>query len=45
MGNKDYIPRNDRQFLDWAKNLYTYAPAHFSGWLVPGPQLTLGAPQ
>jgi hypothetical protein len=44
MGNKDYIPSNDGQFLEWAKNLYAYAVAHFSGWGVPSPQLTLEAP-
>jgi hypothetical protein len=44
MGNKDYIPSNDGQFLEWAKNLYAYSLAHFSGWSVPSPQLTLETP-
>jgi hypothetical protein len=44
MPKKDYIPTNDGQFLAWAKNLYAYALARFSGWLIPSPQLTLEAP-
>ena len=44
MRAKDYIPRNDRKFLEWLKNLYVYLMAHFSAWLIPSPQLTLEAP-
>jgi hypothetical protein len=41
MGNKDYVPVNDERFLDWTKNLYAYALAHFDGWSVPSPQISL----
>jgi hypothetical protein len=44
MKTKDYILSNDGQFLEWAKNLYAYALAHFSGWNVPSLQLTLETP-
>jgi hypothetical protein len=26
----DYIPAGDEVFLDWARNLYNYALAHFA---------------
>jgi hypothetical protein len=39
---KDYIPSNDDQFLDWAKNLYNYALANFARWEVPSPAAPLG---
>ena len=44
MGNKDYIPSNDGQFLEWAKNLYAYALPRFSGWSVPISQTSLESP-
>jgi hypothetical protein len=40
----DYIPVKDETFLDWAKNLYAYAVAHYSLWDVPVPQSTLQTP-
>ncbi|MDR2193524.1 MAG: hypothetical protein LBP19_03520 [Treponema sp.] len=39
----DYVPRPDGAFLDWAKNLYAYAFAHYAGWSVPSPQTSLEA--
>jgi hypothetical protein len=36
--------RPTTSILEWAKNLYAYALAHFSGWSVPSPQLTLETP-
>jgi hypothetical protein len=44
MRAKDYVPANDGQFLEWAKNLYAYVLTLFSSWLIPSPQLTLEAP-
>jgi hypothetical protein len=44
MGNRDYVPNNDGQFLEWAKNLYAYTLTIFSNRLIPSPQLTLEAP-
>ncbi|MDR2419591.1 MAG: hypothetical protein LBD79_11160 [Treponema sp.] len=44
MKTKDYVPSNDGQFLEWAKNLYAYVLTHFSAWNIPSPQLTLEAP-
>lgn len=44
MRAKDYIPVNDKEFLEWLKNLYVYLMARFSAWLIPSPQLTLEAP-
>jgi hypothetical protein len=41
MGNKDYVPANDEEFLDWGKNLYAYALAHYAGWDIPSPQVSL----
>jgi hypothetical protein len=40
----DYIPNKDEVFLDWAKNLYAYAAAHYSGWDVPDPKTILKTP-
>jgi hypothetical protein len=37
----DYIPVKDEEFLDWAKNLYNYAAAHYTGWDVPDPTAVL----
>jgi hypothetical protein len=31
----DYIPRPDGAFLDWVKNLYAYALAHYTGGVFP----------
>ncbi|MDR2031459.1 MAG: hypothetical protein LBP86_04195 [Azoarcus sp.] len=39
--NHDYIPGPDGQLLDWAKNFYGYALAHYGAWQVPSPQTTL----
>ncbi|MDR2418335.1 MAG: hypothetical protein LBD79_04710 [Treponema sp.] len=44
MGNKDYIPYNDVQFLEWAKNVYAYMLMRFSGWSIPDPRPSLEAP-
>jgi hypothetical protein len=44
MGNKDYVPDNDGQFLEWAKNLYAYALAHFAAWNIRSPQSSLEMP-
>jgi hypothetical protein len=38
----DYIPSGDERFLDWARNLYNYALAHFEDWGVPTPATTVG---
>jgi hypothetical protein len=37
----DYIPRTDGAFLEWVKNLYDYALAHYARWSVPSPQASL----
>jgi hypothetical protein len=42
--SNDYIPRADGPLLEWAKNFYNYALAHYSNWQIPSPQLTLEAP-
>jgi hypothetical protein len=39
-----YIPANDGQFLEWARNLYQYALQNFQKWSVPSPQMSLQAP-
>jgi hypothetical protein len=38
----NYIPRKDREFLDWANGFYDYANIHYSPWNIPPPQNTLG---
>ncbi|MDR2193388.1 MAG: hypothetical protein LBP19_02835 [Treponema sp.] len=43
MGNKDYIPNTDEKFRDWSRNLYDYALAHYTGWSVPSPHISLEA--
>ncbi|GHU49839.1 hypothetical protein FACS1894200_08910 [Spirochaetia bacterium] len=40
----DYIPRRDDKFLEWAKNLYSYALVNFARWSVPSPQVHLQVP-
>jgi hypothetical protein len=37
----DYIPIKDETFLDWAKNLYTFALNQYSEWNIPSPQVSL----
>jgi hypothetical protein len=41
MGNQDYVPRNDKDFLTWGKNLYVLALGRFAAWNVPSPQPAL----
>ncbi|MDR2534608.1 MAG: hypothetical protein LBD29_01075 [Treponema sp.] len=41
--NHDYIPRNDRVLLSFAKTLYAYALANYARWGVPIPQTMLEA--
>jgi hypothetical protein len=40
----DYIPVKEEEFLGWAKNLYTYANAHYGLWSVPDPTAALKTP-
>ncbi|MDR2031693.1 MAG: hypothetical protein LBP86_05450 [Azoarcus sp.] len=40
----DYIPRPDAQFLEWARNFYAYALAHYGTWQVPSPQPGIETP-
>jgi hypothetical protein len=40
----DYVPRNARELLVFAKNLYAYAMVHYTRWGVPSPQALLEAP-
>jgi hypothetical protein len=40
----DYIPQTDEGFLEFAKNLVSYASLNFSRWNVPSPQTELQAP-
>jgi hypothetical protein len=43
--SKDYIPRPDHDFLDWATRFYNYALQRFGAWqIVESPQVTLEAP-
>jgi len=42
--NKDYIPHSDEQFLEWAKQLNTYATANFSRWGVESPAALIAEP-
>ena len=37
MANSNYVPRNDVQFLDWAKNLFIYAVNNRERWNVLDP--------
>jgi hypothetical protein len=36
--NTDYIPRSDGPFLEWSRNLYNVAFAHYGNWQIPNPQ-------
>jgi hypothetical protein len=39
----DYIPSGDEVFLEWARNLYNYALAHFADWGgIPSPSASVG---
>jgi hypothetical protein len=40
----DYIPVKEEEFLDWARNLYTYTAAHYTAWNVPDPTAALKTP-
>jgi hypothetical protein len=44
MNNEYLIPGRDDTFLEWAKDFYAYALAHYGNWRIPSPQLTLEAP-
>ncbi|MDR2030914.1 MAG: hypothetical protein LBP86_01340 [Azoarcus sp.] len=42
--SSDYVPHSDSLFLEWAKNFYHYALAHYGAWQTPSPQPTIEAP-
>ena len=44
MSSKNYIPRSDKDFLDWSKNLVGYAMANFDRWGVIDPKDMLELP-
>ena len=44
MSNKSYIPRSDKDFLVWSKNLVGYAMANFARWGVIDPKDMLEIP-